>query len=121
MLSIPTKALVAIFILQSCVTAKPDNTFPLIDLGYATHTPTFVNETSNGLKYASYNNIVLLNHPWQIFVSGAQKVLPQARPASKTVQHLDFQPTVSVPSLSFGLMLEPTGKSGEAKTVYFLT
>ena len=37
--------------------------FPPVDLGYAVHIPTVVNETSNGLKVASYNNIRFAQPP----------------------------------------------------------
>lgn len=31
--------------------------FPPVNLGYATHVPTYINTTSTGLRYANYNNI----------------------------------------------------------------
>ncbi|EFQ98659.1 gut esterase 1 [Nannizzia gypsea CBS 118893] len=37
--------------------------FPQINLGYATHAPTYVNVTSSGLKYANYNNIRFAQPP----------------------------------------------------------
>lgn len=37
--------------------------FPPVNLGYATHVPTYINVTSNGLKYANYNNIRFAQPP----------------------------------------------------------
>ncbi|THC95203.1 hypothetical protein EYZ11_005319 [Aspergillus tanneri] len=45
-------------------TATPLNTaFPYINLGYATHAPTFINTTSSGLQIANYNNIRFAQAP----------------------------------------------------------
>ncbi|RMZ45496.1 carboxyl ester lipase [Aspergillus flavus] len=38
-------------------------TFPQIDLGYATHTPTFINTTKSGTKVGLYNNIRFAQPP----------------------------------------------------------
>ncbi|PIG87229.1 carboxyl ester lipase [Aspergillus arachidicola] len=38
-------------------------TFPQIDLGYATHTPTFINTTQSGTKVGLYNNIRFAQPP----------------------------------------------------------
>ncbi|KAE8330678.1 Alpha/Beta hydrolase protein [Aspergillus sergii] len=38
-------------------------TFPQIDLGYATHTPTFINTTQSGAKVGLYNNIRFAQPP----------------------------------------------------------
>ncbi|KAB8224951.1 Alpha/Beta hydrolase protein [Aspergillus novoparasiticus] len=38
-------------------------TFPQIDLGYATHTPTFMNTTQSGTKVGLYNNIRFAQPP----------------------------------------------------------
>ncbi|KAE8368864.1 Alpha/Beta hydrolase protein [Aspergillus caelatus] len=38
-------------------------TFPQIDLGYATHTPTFINTTKSGTKIGLYNNIRFAQPP----------------------------------------------------------
>jgi carboxylesterase type B len=37
--------------------------FAAVDLGYAVHIPTYINETSSGLKYANYNNIRFAEPP----------------------------------------------------------
>ncbi|EGD91322.1 hypothetical protein H112_01127 [Trichophyton rubrum D6] len=37
--------------------------FPPVNLGYATHVPTYINVTSNGLKHANYNNIRFAQPP----------------------------------------------------------
>jgi carboxylesterase type B len=37
--------------------------FPAVDLGYAIHVPTYINETSSGFKYANYNNIRFAEPP----------------------------------------------------------
>jgi carboxylesterase type B len=37
--------------------------FPEIDLGYATHTPTFINATASGTKIGLYNNIRFAQPP----------------------------------------------------------
>ncbi|KAK2871625.1 hypothetical protein FQN49_002997 [Arthroderma sp. PD_2] len=42
---------------------KDATPFPKVDLGYAAHIPTYVNETSSGLKYANYNNIRFAQPP----------------------------------------------------------
>lgn len=39
------------------------DSFPPVDLGYAVHIPTFINETSSGLKYANYNNVRFAQPP----------------------------------------------------------
>jgi carboxylesterase type B len=49
----------ALFCLSIPSQCLPNDTdiFPLVDLGYAAHVPTFINKTSRGLRYANYNNI----------------------------------------------------------------
>ncbi|KAL4896765.1 carboxyl ester lipase [Aspergillus ambiguus] len=50
--------------LISWSTASPLNlSFPHIDLGYATHAPTFINSTQAGLRIANYNNIRFAQPP----------------------------------------------------------
>lgn len=43
-----------------CSSADP---FPPVNLGYGVHVPTYINETSSGVKYANYNNIRFAQPP----------------------------------------------------------
>ncbi|KAK2745655.1 hypothetical protein FQN57_003551 [Myotisia sp. PD_48] len=53
----------AYFSLIPLAYSNPANPFPAVDLGYAVHVPTYINETSAGLKYANYNNIRFAQPP----------------------------------------------------------
>lgn len=51
-------------LLLSSVSSSPyTDPFPPVDLGYAVHVPTYTNSTSNGLRYANYNNIRFAEPP----------------------------------------------------------
>ncbi|KAE8381133.1 Alpha/Beta hydrolase protein [Aspergillus bertholletiae] len=50
----------AVFFLAPVITAQ---SFPQIDLGYAIHTPTFINTTTSGTKIGLYNNIRFAQPP----------------------------------------------------------
>lgn len=51
------------FSLASLATAEPTSNQDLIDLGYARHVPTLVNETASGRKIRTYKNIRFANAP----------------------------------------------------------
>ncbi|KNG83713.1 putative carboxyl ester lipase, zebrafish [Aspergillus nomiae NRRL 13137] len=49
--------------ISSLLPAITGQTFPKIDLGYAIHTPTFINTTESGAKIGLYNNIRFAQPP----------------------------------------------------------
>ncbi|PGH06545.1 hypothetical protein AJ79_06484 [Helicocarpus griseus UAMH5409] len=58
-----TTAALTIVAISFANPTNPTDPFPTVDLGYATHVPTYINETSSGFRYANYNNIRFAEPP----------------------------------------------------------
>jgi carboxylesterase type B len=58
-----TLALFSLCIISSIIITTAALQFPLVDLGYATHAPTYINTTASGTRVGLYNNIRFAQPP----------------------------------------------------------